>query len=297
MRTIGILAHPKLEEAAPVLRELVGWLSERGVSVFVGRRTAALAGRLPDAACTVANREEVAAHAEALVVLGGDGTLLRACHLLEGRPVPIVGVNFGSLGFLTEITLEELYPTLEGLLRGGYAAEERSMLRAVIERQGHPDTVADALNDVVVTKAALVSRIVELEVAVDGRFVSAFRADGLIVSTPTGSTAYNLAAGGPILHPSLRAMALTPICPHMLANRPLVIGDTATVSVSLSTGNVEVHVTLDGQEGVPLSPQDRVVITKSPCTLRLVRAPRDYFEVLRTKLKWGEARRLIKERG
>jgi NAD+ kinase len=297
MRTIGILAHPKLDEAAPLLRELVGWLSERGVSVFVGRRTATLAGRLPDAACTVADRQEVAAHAEALVVLGGDGTLLRACRLLEGRPVPIVGVNFGSLGFLTEITLEELYPTLEGLLRGGYDAEERSMLRAVIERQGQPDTVADALNDVVVTKAALVSRIVELEVAVDGRFVSAFRADGLIVSTPTGSTAYNLAAGGPILHPSLRAMALTPICPHMLANRPLVIGDEATVSVSLSTGNVEVVVTVDGQEGVPLAPQDRVVITRSPCTLRLVRAPRDYFEVLRTKLKWGEARRLVKERG
>jgi len=297
MRTIGILAHPKLDEAAPLLRELVGWLSERGVSVFVGRRTATLAGRLPDAACTVADRQEVAAHAEALVVLGGDGTLLRACRLLEGRPVPIVGVNFGSLGFLTEITLEELYPTLEGLLRGGYDAEERSMLRAVIERQGQPDTVADALNDVVVTKAALVSRIVELEVAVDGRFVSAFRADGLIVSTPTGSTAYNLAAGGPILHPSLRAMALTPICPHMLANRPLVIGDEASVSVSLSTGNVEVVVTVDGQEGVPLAPQDRVVITRSPCTLRLVRAPRDYFEVLRTKLKWGEARRLVKERG
>jgi NAD+ kinase len=297
MRTIGILAHPKLDEAAPLLRELVGWLSERGVSVFVGRRTATLAGRLPDAACTVADRQEVAAHAEALVVLGGDGTLLRACRLLEGRPVPIVGVNFGSLGFLTEITLEELYPTLEGLLRGGYDAEERSMLRAVIERQGQPDTVADALNDVVVTKAALVSRIVELEVTVDGHFVSAFRADGLIVSTPTGSTAYNLAAGGPILHPSLRAKARTPICPHMLANRPLVIGDEATVSVSLSTGNVEVVVTVDGQEGVPLAPQDRVVITRSPCTLRLVRAPRDYFEVLRTKLKWGEARRLVKERG
>jgi NAD+ kinase len=297
MKTIGIVAHPQLEEAAPVLRELVSWLSQRGLSVWVGRRTAALAGGLSGTACAVADRREVAAHADALLVLGGDGTLLRTCHLLEGRPVPIVGVNFGSLGFLTEITLEELYPTLEALLRGGYDAEERSMLRAVIRRPGQPDTEAHALNDVVVTKAAVVSRVIELEVTVDDRFVSSFRADGLIVSTPTGSTAYNLAAGGPILHPSLRAMALTPICPHMLANRPLVIGDEAAVSVSLSTGDVEVHVTLDGQEGFPLTPQDQVVITRSPRTLHLVRAPRDYFEVLRTKLKWGEARRQRGGRG
>jgi NAD+ kinase len=200
----------------------------------------------------------------------------------------VLGVNFGSLGFLTEITLAELYPALEGVLRGDYRSEERRMLRAWVDRQGRREAQGDALNDVVVTKADL-SRIIDLEVAVDGLFVSAFRADGLIVSSPTGSTAYNLAAGGPIVHPSLDAIVLTPICPHMLTNRPLVIGDQATVEVRLrAMRQGEVHLTLDGQRGLPLEAHDVVVVSRSPRTLRLVKAPgRDYYEVLRTKLKWG----------
>jgi len=278
-----------------VLRELMDWLNQRGIEVCLSPRTARLVEDLPSEACTVAEGREVAASADALLVLGGDGTLLRASHLLEKRSVPLVGVNFGSLGFLTEITLEELYPTLEAVLKGTYAFEERSMLRAVIHRRGHPDASGDVLNDVVITKATVVSRIIELDVAVNGVFVSAFRADGLIVSTPTGSTAYNLAAGGPILHPSLRSVVLTPICPHMLANRPVVIGDEARIEVALHTADVEVHVTLDGQEGFPLATGDTVVITRSPRTLRLVKAPaRDYFEVLRTKLKWGESNVRVK---
>src|SRR5687767_1275112 len=241
------------------------------------------------ATCTASTPREIADMSDAIVVLGGDGTLLAASHLLD-RPVPVLGVNFGHLGFLTEITLPELYPTLEGVLDGTYRYEERRMLRAVVHSPQQEDQAGDVLNDVVVTKAAL-SRIIELDVSVDGVFVSAFRADGLIVSSPTGSTAYNLAAGGPILHPTLPAFVLTPICPHMLTNRPLVISDQSTIEVHLqSARDGEVHITFDGQTGFPLLNDDRVTVTRSPRSLRLVKSPtRDYYEVLRTKLKWGEA--------
>jgi NAD+ kinase len=236
----------------------------------------------------VASSGEVAATADVLVVLGGDGTLLAASHLVD-RPVPVLGVNFGSLGFLTEITMPELYPTLEGVLRGEYKFEERRMLRARVQQRDTAETTGDVLNDVVVTKAAL-SRIIEFDVAIDGLFVSAFRADGLIVSSPTGSTAYNLAAGGPILHPTLDAVVLTPICPHMLSNRPLVVSDRSSIEVRLRAGREsDAHLTLDGQRGFPLRGGDVVTVTRSPRTIRLVKAQRDYFEVLRTKLKWGES--------
>ncbi len=287
MSTVGILARPDLGQAGPALRELVAWLQARGERVCLEERTAHLVDGGLAGGCLVAPGRELAAQVDAVVVLGGDGTLLAASHLLEGG-APVLGVNFGSLGFLTEITLGELYPALEGVLGGDYRYEERRMLRAWVQRQGRREAQGDALNDVVVTKADL-SRIIDLEVAIDGLFVSAFRADGLIVSSPTGSTAYNLAAGGPIVHPSLDAIVLTPICPHMLTNRPLVIGDQATVEVRLrSTREGEVHLTLDGQRGLPLEAEDVVTVSRSPRTLRLVKAPgRDYYEVLRTKLKWG----------
>jgi NAD+ kinase len=287
MSTFGILARADLGAASQALEDLVAWLQARGIHVCLEESTARLVRTGP--ACTVASGREVAARADVLVVLGGAGTLLAARHLLD-RPVPVVGVNFGSLGFLTEITLPELYPALEAVLSGSYRYEERRMLKAVVRRAGQPDLTGEGLNDVVVTKAAL-SRIIELDVSVDGLFVSAFRADGLIVSSPTGSTAYNLAAGGPILHPALPAVVLTPICPHMLTNRPLVIGDESTIEVHLrSSRDGEVHITFDGQSGFPLLNDDRVTVTRSSRSLRLVKAPsRDYFAVLRTKLKWGEA--------
>jgi NAD+ kinase len=286
---VGVLARPGLTEAAPTLRELVAWLGKKGASVCMDERTAALVDGAGAGALTVDSGSGVAARADALVVLGGDGTLLAASHLVE-RPVPVLGVNFGSLGFLTEITLADLYPALQGVLDGRYKHEERLMLHAVVQRQGQPELTGDVLNDVVVTKAAL-SRIIELDVSIDGRFVSAFRADGLIVSSPTGSTAYNLAAGGPILYPMLPAVVVTPICPHMLTHRPLVVGDRSRIQVSLrAERDVEVHITFDGQRGFPLASGDRVVVTRSTRTLRLVKAPeRDYYNVLRTKLKWGES--------
>jgi NAD+ kinase len=288
MSTVGILVRPDLGQAGPAVRDLVAWLQERSVGACLDQHTAALVEVTDRVACRVASSREVAATADVLVVLGGDGTLLAASHLVD-RPVPVLGVNFGSLGFLTEITMAELYPTLEGVLGGDYRFEERRMLRARVQQRDTPDTTGDVLNDVVVTKAAL-SRIIELDVAVDGLFVSAFRADGLIVSSPTGSTAYNLAAGGPIVHPTLDAVVLTPICPHMLTNRPLVVSDRSSIEVRLRAGREsDAHLTLDGQRGFPLRGGDVVTVTRSPRTIRLVKAQRDYFEVLRTKLKWGES--------
>ncbi len=288
MLTIGILARPDLAEAGPAIRDLVSWLRERKVPVVLDEATAALGGLEARAACRVASGREVAAAADALVVLGGDGTLLAASRLLD-RTVPLLGVNFGSLGFLTEIGLGDLYPALQAVLEGRYEHEERRLLHAVARRGGHEDVQAEVLNDVVITKAGP-SRIIELEVTIDGAFVSAFRADGLIVSSPTGSTAYNLAAGGPILHPSLAAVVLTPICPHMLTNRPLVVDDLAKIEVRLRDARgVEVYTAFDGQQSFALADGDTVTVTASGRRLRLVTVPgRDYYEVLRTKLKWGE---------
>jgi NAD+ kinase len=286
--TIGILARSDLDEAGPAIRDLVAWLQARGAAACLDEATAALGGAGTPAGCRVRSGREVAAGADALVVLGGDGTLLAASRLLD-RSVPVLGVNFGSLGFLTEITLPELYPTLEGVLAGRYQYEERRLLHAVAKRRGHPDATGEVLNDVVISKAGP-SRIIELEVTVDGLFVSEFRADGLIVSSPTGSTAYNLAAGGPILHPTLPAIVLTPICPHMLSNRPLVVGDEATIEVRLKAArDVDVYAALDGQQSYALAHGDTMTVTASARRLRLVKAPaRDYYEVLRSKLKWGE---------
>lgn len=289
MSTIGVLARPDLKEAGPTVAALVAWLSGKGARVCLDDATAALGGASLGAGCLVASGRDMAGLVDALVVLGGDGTLLAASRLLE-KPIPVLGVNFGSLGFLTEITLDDLYPALEGVLAGRYEHEDRRLLRAVVHRKNRPDVTADVLNDVVITKAGP-SRIIEVDVTVDGSFVSSFRADGIIVSSPTGSTAYNLAAGGPILHPTLPAVVITPICPHMLTNRPLVVSDEARVEVRLRAGrDVEVYAALDGQETFAFSDGDHVAVTGSPRRLKLVKAPgRDYYAVLRTKLKWGDA--------
>ncbi len=287
VRTVGVLVRSDLGQAGDTLRELVAWLRRRDLVPLVDEGTAALVPEMEKTA-TVVNRLDLGARADAVVVLGGDGTLLAASHVIA-RPVPILGVNFGSLGFLTEIALAELYTTLESVLAGTYRYEERRMLHAVVAREGRPEKSGDVLNDVVITKAAL-SRIIAMDVSIDGVFVSAFHADGLIVSSPTGSTAYNLAAGGPILYPTLRAVVLTPICPHMLTNRPLVVSDEASIEIRLASVRDEVHITFDGQHGFPLTTEDVVTVTRSERALRLVRpARRNYYSVLRSKLKWGES--------
>ncbi len=288
-RAVGILARADLVEASALLRELTSFLRARGLRVCLEERTARLAdGGLAPGSEAVPDRE-LAAQVDMVIVLGGDGTLLAASRLLEPA-VPVLAVNFGSLGFLTEVALNELFPTLERALAGDCRLEERRLLRAQVARAGRAPACDDVLNDVVVTNAAS-SRLLDLDVAIDGRFVSSFRADGLIVSSPTGSTAYNLSAGGPILHPLLPALVVTPICPHMLSHRPLVVLDHSTIEVRVRPArDLDAHVAFDGQRGLDLAPGETLTVTRSPRVLRLIKTPaRDYFEVLRTKLKWGEA--------
>ena len=287
---VGLVAKHNLDAAAGVLAELAGWLEARDMQAVFETDTAALAGLPPGRpTCT---RDELPAHCDLIVVLGGDGTLIGMANRIAeaGVDVPILGVNFGSLGFLTEITLAELYESLEAVLSDDAELDRRMMLRACTRRNRTVHAERIVLNDVVITKGAL-SRIIELSVAVGDQPIMRVRADGLIVATPTGSTAYNLAAGGPIVHPSLDAVLLTPIAPHMLTNRPVIIPASETIRVQSLMNNAhdEVFVTFDGQSGHPFLPDDAIEITRAERPLRVVRSPRrTYFDVLRQKLKWGE---------
>jgi NAD+ kinase len=287
---VGLVAKTNLHAAAGSLAELAGWLEARGVRAVFDTHTASIAG-VPSDRATV-ERDRLPAECDLIVVLGGDGTLIgmadRIAH--AGVEVPILGVNYGSLGFLTEVTLPELYGSLESVLSGEAQIDERMMLRSRTWRDGAVFEDRVALNDVVITKGAL-SRIIDLSVVVGEHPVMRVRADGLIIASPTGSTAYNLAAGGPILHPAVDALLLTPIAPHMLTNRPIVIPASAEVRVQpmMNGANEEVYVTIDGQSGHPLQSNDVIHVTRAQQTLRLVRAStRTYFDVLRQKLKWSE---------
>jgi NAD+ kinase len=290
IRRVGLVAKHSLDAAAGVLAELAGWLEARGVDPVFETHTAALVG-LPPGRPT-SSRDELPEACDLIVVLGGDGTLIgMAGRIAEaGTNVPILGVNFGSLGFLTEITLGELYESLESVLEGEAEIDERMMLRARTLRDGAVYADRLVVNDVVITKAAL-SRIIDLSVFVGNQLVMKVRADGLIVATPTGSSAYNLAAGGPIVHPSVDALLLTPIAPHMLTNRPVVLKAASEVRVEpiMNGTSEEVFVTFDGQSGHPLQADDIIDIRRADRPLRLVRAShRTYFDMLRQKLKWGE---------
>jgi NAD+ kinase len=284
MQRIGIVVKPRKEEAAPILSGLVAWLRARGKDVLLD---AEAAGLCPDAG-PGAPRQAIAAQADLVVVLGGDGTLLSVARLLAGREVPILGVNLGGLGFLTEVTVPELLPTLEAVVESRFAVARRMTLAARVLREGRPIAAHVALNDAVISKTAP-SRIVELETTVNGEFVTSYRADGLIVATPTGSTAYCLSAGGPIIYPSLPALVVIPICPHTLTNRPLVLADSAVIEVRPRSVGEEIHLTVDGQVDVGLHGGDVVELRRGPHSVALVKSSRlNYFEILRTKLKWGE---------
>jgi len=284
VKRVGLVAKPDAAEAQRVVRQLVEWLTARGLTVVLEKETAALA---PSASVTSASKSDLPGQVEALIVLGGDGTLLSMARAVGDLGVPILGVNLGVLGFLTATTLEEMLPALEALLAGGMAVEERMMLAARVVRGGQATGEYIALNDVVITKSAM-SRIIDLAVSVDGRHATAYRADGLIISTPTGSTAYNLSAGGPILFPTMDAVVLTPIAPHTLSNRPIVLPGAQRIDVTLRVDQ-EVMLTMDGQVGVPLRERDVVEVQKARARIRLLRFDqKDFFSVLRTKLKWGE---------
>lgn len=283
---IAVVAKRGSDEAAAASRELASWLSARGRSVV-----AALA---PDAGTRSEPHFPRDATPELVVVLGGDGTLL---SIARGLPdgVPILGANLGNLGFLTEVRRAELYAAMEDVLAGRYRTEERSLLEVRVRPAGgEAGPPFAALNDAVITKGAL-SRIIELVIEVDGHLVARYRSDGLIVSTPTGSTAYNLSAGGPILHPLLPVAVLTPICPHALALRPIVVPDRSQIEVTLETAEEEVHLTLDGQAGGRLGFGDTVAITRAPQAVNLLKVGgRSFFDNLRDKLRWGG---LVREAG
>ena len=285
---VGIVAKHHLQQAVPHLLEISGWLKERGLTAVFETATAALC---PSCPWPARDKDDLVKQVDMVLVLGGDGTLLGMADRIgeAGLSIPILGVNFGSLGFLTEVTLPELYPSLEAAVTGRAAIEERLMLRATTMRRGEVFASNIALNDVVIAKTAR-SRLIDLSVWVGGDFLTRVKGDGLIVATPTGSTAYNLAAGGPIVHPSVDGLVITPIAPHTLTNRPIVIPATKAVRVRPEIQERdEVFVTFDGQAGHELEAGDEVQVGRSPTSVHLIRpSTRSYFEVLREKLKWGE---------
>ena len=285
IQTIGIISRPRRSNLDVVVPPLLKWLQAHGVETFYDVETA---GSLPHEP-KGKTRQQVADSSQLLLVLGGDGTLLAAARLAAPRGIPILPINMGSLGFLTSFTLDELYPALEDALAGRFSVSERVMLHVELERAGKIVESQNVLNEAVINKGAL-ARMIELELSIDAEFVCRYRADGLIVASPTGSTAYSISAGGPIVHPAVESFVITPICAHMLTDRPLVVRDSSSIDMKL-TGNTEsVFLTLDGQRGIPLQATDGVRISRAKERLMLIQpAKKSYFEILRNKLKWGEA--------
>ncbi len=282
INTVGIISKPKIAQAPEIVRGLLRWFEERNVSWRCDEQTAEYAG-----IGEYFSREELPEGSDLIVVLGGDGTLLSAARVVAGCDIPLFAVNLGHLGFLTAIRVEDLYPELERALRGEHRIGLRRMVDCEIRRKGQSLATYSALNDVVITKTEL-ARMIDLDTHVDSHFVAAYKADGLIISTPTGSTAYSLSAGGPVIFPSVKAFCLTPICPHMLTNRPVIVPDSSVIHI-LVHGEEGTYLTIDGQVGEPLFKGDLVVCRSSPKTIQLIRPPRMlFFDVLREKLKWGE---------
>jgi NAD+ kinase len=283
MQTIGISAKVTSPEALEYAAKVAADLRRRGLNVCFDYATG---DKLNDRGHCV-TKGELGNQSNLLITFGGDGTLLSVARHAPAD-VPILGVNMGTLGFLTEVGVEEFPATLEQVLAGDFHAEERVAFDISVEGNGRGERSYRVLNDATINKSAL-ARIVEMRVAISGAFVSTFRADGLIVATPTGSTAYNLSAGGPIIYPTMGAIVITPICPHMLTNRPIVLPDELEVEIRIVTANQEIFLTLDGQEGLPITADDRVLIRKSASSVKLIRTgDKNYFDVLRAKLKWGE---------
>lgn len=287
-KRIGIVLKPNQPDALRTVCELVTWLNERGITL-VGTPELERQRIQAETGCAVEQfpPEELAANVDLILVLGGDGTMIATARMVGDREVPVLGVNYGGLGYLAEFRIEELYQALESILSGNFRLDKRVMLDVELRRGGEMITHNRVLNDVVINKSAL-ARIIEIEAYLNKRFVNSFRADGLIISTPTGSTAYNLSAGGPVIFPSMNAVVITPICPFTLSNRPIVVPDDATIELLLKTDQEEVTLTLDGQVGFSLNVEDRIVIRKSRVTFNLVQpSNRNYFDVLRDKLRWG----------
>jgi NAD+ kinase len=282
LSTVAIVSKPKIAQASDIVTGLLAWLDERNIKYRCDEQTARYAGR-----DEFFGRDELPDGADLMIVLGGDGTLLAAARTIEGRDIPLLAVNLGHLGFLTAVTVDQLFPELERAVRGEQRIGIRRMLDCELMRGGETIARYSALNDIVITKSML-ARMIDLDTHVDNHFVAAYKADGLIISTPTGSTAYSLSAGGPVIFPSVAAVCITPICPHMLTNRPVIVPDTAVIQI-LCHGEEGTYLTIDGQVGEPMSKGDRVICKSSRKSISLIRPPKMlFFDVLREKLKWGE---------
>ncbi len=284
IKRVGITSKPKKAEVWEVVPSLIQWFRDRQIEVFVDKETAAtLDGREKSL-----TRNEMSGQVDLIVVLGGDGTLLATARALNRKPVPLLAVNLGGLGFLTVITREELFATLELVLAGNLSTERRVQIEADIVRADEVIASYLALNDAVLNKGAI-ARVLDFDVWIDNKFISTYKSDGLIVSTPTGSTAYSLAAGGPVIIPSVAAFIVTPICAHTLTNRPIVLPDSAAIEVAVKSQRESVYLTVDGQVGIALRSDDTVRIKKAASHVELIQSPhKSYFEILRQKLKWGE---------
>ena len=281
-KKIGVFCKPKAPSATDILGRLIPWLRKQNYYIFLDTGTAAIINETSSY-----ERREISQQADLLIVLGGDGTLLSVARAAHPHNIPILAVNLGSLGFLAEISIDELYPTLENILAGKFEIENRMLLNACIWRNGEKVEDHNVLNDVVINKGA-VARVINLQVLVDGQYMTSYRADGLIIATPTGSTAYSLSAGGPIIHPSMHTLVLSPICPFTLTNRSILIPDQSIIQVKLAAEYDDVRVTLDGQEGYDMRAGDILEIKKTKTPLQLIRGPnKNYYQILRDKLHWG----------
>ena len=288
LKRIGVVVKPHQPDALETLCRLTEWLHQRGITI-VGLPEIQREQIEHQTGCAieVATEIEIAKQVDLILVLGGDGTMIATARMLGDIETSVIGVNYGGLGYLAEFRIEEMFTALESILAGDYKLQKRVMLSVELRRGDAIVTQNRVLNDVVINKSAL-ARIIEIETYLNGQFVNLFRADGLIVATPTGSTAYNLSAGGPIIFPSMNAVVITPICPFTLSNRPIVVPDDSVIDVRLMTEKEEVALTLDGQVGFPLQAGDRVVIRKSETSFNLVQPKnRNYFDLLRDKLRWG----------
>jgi NAD+ kinase len=284
IKKIGITSKPKKPEVREVVPPLLEWLRQRSIEVLIDKETASTL----DSSEKCVTRNDMPSRVDLIIVLGGDGTLLATARVLNRKPVPLLAVNLGGLGFLTVIAQDELYPTLEMVLAGDFRTEKRVQIEAEVIRAGEVISSFLALNDVVLNKGAI-ARILDFDVRVDGQFISTYKADGLIVSTPTGSTGYSLAAGGPVIAPWVQAFIVTPICAHTLTNRPIVLPDSAQIEVEVKTQRESVYLTVDGQVGVAVRNEDAVHMRRASSVVELVQSPqKDYFAILRQKLKWGE---------
>ena len=280
---IGIIAKANIPEPLKITKKLTAWLKQREVEVFVEKELGEQIGY-----ANSVDAADIPELVDVILVFGGDGTFLGMARLACKHGTPILGINLGGLGFLTEVTVEELYPMMERIIQGNFEVEERQMLLTTIHRDKDTLGTYEVLNDVVINKGA-VARIIDLAIYIDDSHVTTYKADGIILSTPTGSTAYSLSAGGPIVHPTIPVTIITPICPHTLTNRPLVVSSKMKVEIKVTTQEPDTYLTLDGQIGIRLNTGDIIEVQRTDTSVKLIKSPfRDFFTILKTKLMWGE---------